>query len=270
MDFTRALLKFIAVGLTVIAYLVICIFISAVVWHPDASRRIKNRVLMPMSDFCLKLMNLQVKVLNAPKGSQNYLFVGNHLGFLDIFVISAKVPTSFITSVDLRDSAGLGWVARAGGCLFVERRSHNNIQKEIGNIRGVLSRGHNVVLYPEAKATDGAKIYPFKKSLMTAVVDTPALIMPVALNYRRVNGEPMSDKWRDVVSWWGDRSFWECFMTTMKSHSIEAELEFLEPLECKSEDQRREVAALAQSRVEAKFAPIPWPETTGSESTTKL
>ena len=259
MNFLRVLIKASVVLSTVVAYLGLAILIDFLIRGPDQSRRLRNRVLQPMSGFCLKWMDIRLKVINAPKPGQNYLFVGNHVGFLDIFIAATALQTSFITSVDLRETLGLGWIARAAGCLFVERRSHSNIQNEIGKIREVLQRGHSVVLYPEAKATDGAKIYPFKKSLMTSVVGTQAQILPMVLNYRTVNGEPMSHKWRDTVSWWGDRSFAHCFYESLSVSQIEAELEFLTPIVCTSEEQRREVAVLAQGQVENKYFPIPWP-----------
>jgi len=262
MVFFRVIFKACIVGITVLVYLLIAILIDFIVRDPDRSRRRRNEILQPMSAFCVRRMGIQLTITNAPPfdHSQNYLFVGNHMGFLDIFICASAMPTSFITSLDLKRTPILGWVSVAGGCLFVDRRSHNNIQNEISGIRQVLSRGHNVVLYPEAKATDGAKIYPFKKSLMTSVVGTKALILPMVLNYRKVNDEPMSHKWRDSVSWWGDRSFVTCFYEALSVYKIEAELEFLNPIQCTSDDQRREVAQQAQSQVEAKFVPIPWPD----------
>jgi 1-acyl-sn-glycerol-3-phosphate acyltransferase len=270
MNLLRVIVKTILVGSTVLAYLIIASFVALVVPNPDLNRKLRNRILEPMSALCLFFWGIRLTVKNKPRGPQTYLFVGNHVGFLDIFIISATVPTSFITSVDLRETPGMGWLARAGGCLFVERRSHNNIQSEIQNIRQVLSRGHNVVLYPEAKATDGAKIYPFKKSLMTSVVGTQVPILPMVLNYRRVNDEPMSHKFRDGISWWGDRSFFLCCYQAMSLVSIEAELEFLQPIQCKSEEQRREVAQLAQSQVEARYTQIPWPQDQIPEAAVKV
>lgn len=209
--------------------------------------------------FGIWFLNIKVVAKNLPRDEKNYLLVGNHLGILDIIVISSLRPTLFITSVEMKQTPGLGLLCEMGGCLFVERRSRSNIHSEIGQIREALKQGVNVVLYPEGTSSNGERVLPFKKSLLTAAAGTGVPILPMVVNYRMCNGEPMSDKWRDYVCWYGDQTFPPVFWRIMTMKSCLAEIEFLDEIEVHSEEQRREVAALAQAQIEARFTPIPKP-----------
>jgi len=221
-------------------------------------RHYQARSVSLFSDWSRRWANVKLEVINPPKPGRNYLLACNHIGFLDIFIIASQRPTLFITSQDLRETPGLGQMAEIGGCLFVNRRNRSRIQEEIQSIRQTLQEGHDVVLFPEAMATPGDKIYPFKKSLMTAVAGTDVPILPVVINYRRIDGQPMSDRFRSAISWHGDQSLLAVAIQTFALTKIEASLEYLQPVLCQNENERREVAAQVQAQVEAKYVPIPF------------
>lgn len=204
-------------------------------------------------------MNFRVRLINAPAPDQSFLLVGNHLGMLDILVLAAHHPSLFITSVDMRETPGLGFLTEMGGCLYVERRNRQNIMTEIGEIRSALQQQFSVVLYPEGTSTNGEKVLPFKKSLLTSAAGTGIPILPVVINYRKVNGEPMAHKWRDHVFWYGDQTFVPALMRIFSVHSVEVELEFCEEVDVHSEDERRHVASHLHQVISSKFTPIPMP-----------
>ena len=108
----------------------------------------------------------------------------------------------FVTSVELRETPVLGLLSEFAGCVYVEARNAANIANEMKDIQSALNQGFNVVLYPEAKTTNGEKVHPFKKTLLMSCAETQATLLPTVLNFRYVNGEPMSDKWRDIVFWY--------------------------------------------------------------------
>lgn len=204
----------------------------------------------------LKILNGKLKVINEPAKNKSYLLVGNHLGFLDILFLASRRDCLFITSVEMKNTPLLGQLCEMAGCVFVERRSRSNIGMEIGEIRKALKENHNVVLYPEGTSTNGEKLLPFKKSLMTAAAGTGVPILPMVLNYTHINGEPMSPKWRDYVCWYGNSTFFGSFLKLLSLKSFAASIEFLEEIHVHSEEQRREVAHTAQLAIEAKFKPI--------------
>jgi 1-acyl-sn-glycerol-3-phosphate acyltransferase len=203
------------------------------------------------------IFNIKVDTTNMPPVDQPFLLVGNHLGILDIFVLSSVRNCLFITSVEMRDTPFLGTLCEMGGCFFVERRSRSNISSEIQHIREALKQGFNIVLYPEGTSTNGERVLPFKKSLMTAAAGTGVSILPMALNYTSVNGEPMSWKWRNQVCWYGDQTFLPAMRRLLSCCEVTARIDFLQPIECHSDEERRHVAENAQTQIEQKFVKIP-------------
>ena len=203
------------------------------------------------------MTNAELVVKNMPPLAQPFLLVGNHLGMMDILLLASRRPSLFITSVEMKNTPLLGQLCEMGGCLFVERRSRGNINNEINTIRDTLKRGHTVVLYPEGTSTNGERVLPFKKTMMTAAAGTGVPILPMVINYTHVNSEAMSGKWRDFVYWYGDQTFPPALWRMMTLKHFRVEIEFLEPIICDSEEKRREIAFLAQKQIEEKFVKIP-------------
>lgn len=223
-------------------------------------RRFYTRNITRHTRFVLKMFGGKLDVINPPPLDRRFLFVGNHLGFLDILLLSSFRPCLFITSVEMRDTPFLGQLCEMGGCLYVERRSRAQIENEITEIREALKNNHDVVLYPEGTSTNGEKLLPFKKSLMTSAAGTGVPILPMVLNYTHVNDEPMSHKWRDHICWYGDISFVASFFRILSLRSFKARIEFLDEVHVLSEEHRRQVASRVQAAIEEKFIPILAPD----------
>lgn len=219
-------------------------------------RRYYTHTVSVVSRLALWLMKFKINYINPPTSNQHYLFVGNHLGMLDVLIIAAKFPTLFITSVEMKNTPGLGLLSEAGGCLYTERRDRSNIQNEMLEIREALRQGLNVTLYPEGTSTNGEGLLPLKKTLMTAAAGTGVPIKPMVLNYRKVNGHPMSGEWRDYLCWYGDLTFIDSLFNIFSLDRIDADLEFLEDVVVHNEEERREVAKRIQDAMIAKYDPI--------------
>ena len=252
--------RFVMFALAVLAYISVSLFWR--LWTRDLVRR-RHHYTKTVSFFCrwaLGFMNFRIRTINAPPPDQSFLLVGNHLGMLDILVLASCHPSLFITSVDMRETPGLGFLTEMGGCLYVERRNRHKILSEIGEIREALKQKFSVTLYPEGTSTNGERVLPFKKSLLTSVAGTGIPILPVVINYRKVNGEPMSHKWRDYVCWYGDQTFISALLRIFSVQSVDVDLEFCQEVDVHSEDQRRTVAAHLHELISSKFAPIPAPD----------
>lgn len=242
------------------AYILVSLFWR--VWTRDLVNR-RRHYVKTVSFFCrlaLWLLNFKVNVINKARADQPHLIVGNHLGMLDILVFAAVKPSLFITSVEMRETPGLGLLAEMGGCLYVERRDRSNIKNEMGEIRQALQQGFSVTLYPEGTSTNGERVLPFKKTLMTTVAGTGVPILPTVINYRKIDGEPMSHKWRDYVCWYGDQTFWPAMIRIFQVGSVEIDLEYCEEVVVHSEEERKEIAAVVQRAVMQRYTKIPMPE----------
>lgn len=259
MNLVRITYKLILFVLFILSYVLVSLFWR--VWSRDILVR-RHHYTHTVSFFCrlaLWLLRFRVHAKNVPPDEKAYLLVGNHLGMLDILVAAAHKPSLFVTSVEMRNTPGLGFLAEMGGCLYVERRSRSNITNEIGEIREVLRQGFSVSLYPEGTSTNGERVLPFKKTLMTSAAGTGVPILPMVVNYRKINGEPMSHKWRDYVCWYGDQTFWPALLRIFTVKSVDVDFEYLPEVMVHSEEERRVIAAKIQSMVVSKYDPIPLP-----------
>ena len=256
MGTVRALYKIFLYLVIIVLYLITSILGRLFIWTEKGRRHFYTENVSFFTRIANGFMNIKVIAKNLPDKKSNYLFVGNHMGMLDILAISAIKPALFITSVEMQKTPGLGLICEMGGCLFVERRNRSNIHNEIDQIRGALQQGLNVILYPEGTSTNGEKVWPFKKSLLTAAAGTGVPIKPMVVNYTVINGEPMSDKYRDYVCWYGDQSFFPAMWRMFSLKSVVAEIEFLDEIHVHSEEERRHVAGVAHSMIENKFKPI--------------
>lgn len=259
MRFVLALVKLLLTITIIVSFMLVASLVLIFIREGSRRRRVTSKLTFIYSKLCLWGLNAKIKVVNRPSTRSHCLFVANHLGFVDIFLLAATRPMLFITSVELKETPGLGIITEMGGCLYVERRNRSNIQSEVKWIRNALEEGFNVVLFPEAMSTDGQKVYPFKRTLLTAVSGTTVPIQPAVINYRKVNGEKMSAKYRDNLFWYDDLGFHEMTWKLLQLWSFEVEIEFLEPVYCPTEELRHEVSQKLHDMISAKYEGIPRP-----------
>ncbi len=229
--------------------------------HHLRRRKFSHNVL----DSCkrgLRAFNVELETINPPHGEKHNLIVANHLGYLDIFAIASTVPTLFVTSVEMKETPFLGLLTEMAGCMYVERRSRNNIHNEIKEIEAALNDGFNVVIYPEGRSTNGEKVHPFKKSLLMACAGSEANILPAVINFKSVNGEPMQQKFRDWVCWYDDMPFLSAVWNASQMYHCKLTLEFLNEVLVSGDSSHRDIALSAQSQIEDKYVPIPLPPKT--------
>lgn len=203
-----------------------------------------------------RFFNIKIKVVNDPPKDKAGLIVGNHMGFIDILVVNSLMPSLFVTSNEIKETPFLGLLCEMGGCLFVERRSRLNITNELGELVKYLKKGFRVILYPEATSHNGEVILPFKRTLLTSAAHAGVPIYPYCFNYISIAGQPFSLKNRDSVCWYGDISFVESYIRFSSLKEIVVEVNFLEPVYTKPEDDRAKVADHVRDMIVQKFKPV--------------
>ena len=190
------------------------------------------------------------------KSEPNGLFAGNHLSYMDVMFIASTVPSCFVTSVEIKETPGLGHICQMAGCLFVERRSRTSLAKEIGELQEGLERGLNVAIFPEATSTNGEQILRFRRPLFLSAGQAQKKVIPMCLNYRKLGSEPVTLKNRDSIFWYGDMPFVPHLWELCAKGNIEVDLHFLLPIQPGAEEDPGEVAARAQAAVESVFRPV--------------
>lgn len=204
----------------------------------------------------LRSFNVKLKVTNPELLDQfkdeKYMLVSNHSSFLDIFILGAVENYVFITSTQMSDTPVLGSIVRNGGCLYTDRKKKTNLPQEIKRFSKVLSSGFKVVLFPESSGTDGASVKEFWRSLFQVAVNAGSTVLPACIRYLKLDGKPITDENRSVVSWYEGIDFLKYYWNLM-ARKLEAELCLLDPLDFDPERTRGELSDLAYERVRDAF-----------------
>ena len=131
--------------------------------------------------------------------------VANHSSWLDIFVLNAQKRIYFVAKSEVKGWAGIGWLARATGTVFI-KRDRQDAQKHIQVFKDRLELGHRLLFFPEGTSSDGQRVLPFKTTLfapfLTDHIKQNGHIQPVSVVYQAPAGKDPR-----FYGWWGDMDF---------------------------------------------------------------
>lgn len=165
-----------------------------------------------------RLVGLRLRVEGEVSRAGPVLLVSNHTSWLDISVLSAVAPVSFVAKREVGGWPGVGTLARLQRTVFVDRERRAKVAETAGEIMSRLAAGDTVVLFAEGTTSDGNRVLPFRSSLFAAVKPTRAVaptsaagahqgdvdVQTVALVYTRHNGLSLGRHERHVIGWYGD------------------------------------------------------------------
>ncbi len=117
-----------------------------------------------------------------PKTS--YIFVANHQGYFDIFLIYAYIGNSFrwMMKKQLRQMPLIGKACEASGQIFVDKSGPKAIQRTYANARKILSGGTSLVLFPEGARTFTGHMGIFRKGGFQLADELQLPVVPITLN----------------------------------------------------------------------------------------
>jgi 1-acyl-sn-glycerol-3-phosphate acyltransferase len=129
------------------------------------------------------------------------LLVSNHLSYLDIVILSSIRPCVFVAKRDVASWPLFGWLARAAGAIFVDRKSRFLSVKAVDLIREAIGSGTTVVLFPEGTSSDGSTVLPFKSALLESIVQLRCPVGSASVGYALNNGSVPDEVcyWRDMT-----------------------------------------------------------------------
>lgn len=118
------------------------------------------------------------------------LVVANHVSWVDILVIAATAPVVPVAKCEIAQWPVIGALARRVGAVFVPRRTGRDLPAAVGQVAGLLRRGHRVLIFPEATTTCGGPPAGFYRAGFQAAVDAAVPVVPVAIGYADGHGRP--------------------------------------------------------------------------------
>lgn len=253
--------RFLVVAFMITSYLVFALIGRILIPDAKLRRSFFLRNVHTYARAALKVIGIELTLENPANmvEGRTYMILANHMSYIDAMVMAAIRPMAFVTSVEVRNTPVLGQICEFGGCLFVERRSKENILNEIGEIGVALQQSHSVVIFPEGTSTDGSKVLPFKRSLLVAAVQTRTPILPVVLQYEEIGDldpQPVTVKNRDKLCWYGTMSFAPHFYAMMALRRIRIRVKFLPEIPVTKDSTRDTLVDAAYAAISENYQPI--------------
>ena len=124
---------------------------------------------------------------------------------------------------------------------MVLRQTLSFLKRNKAIIFDYISRGDNIILFPEGTTSDGIRVLKFKSSLLTSLEQKNILIQPIVINYISINGMPLNRWLKPIIAWYGDMDLKPHLINVLKLFSIKAKITFLPPLNGKDFKNRKDM-----------------------------
>lgn len=162
---------------------IVCVLLAALLPFHLGGYRPSFLVLRWFVRRLLRVLRVEVICPEAERlAAFNGFLFPNHISYLDILALLSVTPVSFLAKDEVRKMPLIGWIAKAIGCVFVERTDKASRQAA----RHTLSRisyHPPIVLYPEGQRGSGTELLPFRYGAFEIVTDVGAAFLPCAITY---------------------------------------------------------------------------------------
>lgn len=196
-----------------------------------------------------RILGIRVKVIGAPTVTGPTLIASNHVSWLDIVVLSAVAPLSFIAKREVGGWPFFGSLARLQRTVFVHRDRRHATGNSRDEMHQRLKSGDILVLFPEGTSSDGHRVLPFKSAFFGAAEYPGVVVQPVTLAYSGHRNLPMNRRLRPSYAWYGDMDLPPHLWEALSTGPIEVTVICHEPLSLSGELTRKHLAAHAESLV---------------------
>ena len=182
-----------------------------------------------------RVLGLSVRKCGKISTARPTLFVSNHASYLDVEVLGAVIPGSFVAKSEVKSWPVFGVLAQLQRTVFVDRRVRSSAQQR-----------DSLILFPEGTSNDGNRLRPFKSALFSAaeirVNDAALVVQPVTVAYVRLNGTPIGRHMRPYFAWYGDMALANHLWCLAGLGKTEILVEFHEPVTVEALGSRKRLA----------------------------
>ncbi len=197
-----------------------------------------------------RILGLRLEIEGTVERSRPVLLVANHTSWLDIPVLSAVAPVSFVAKKEVGNWPFVSSLARLQRTVFVDRTRRTSVGETAGEIAERLKAGDAIVLFAEGTSSDGNRVLPFMSSLFAAArpvgVDFSAsnapVVQTVSLVYARLHGVPIERADRPLVGWYGDMEMQSHAWELLKAGPLDVVVKIGPPVELADFADRKDLA----------------------------
>jgi len=197
----------------------------------------------------LRILGVRLKIVGQPPSHGPALIASNHASWLDIPVLSALTPLSFIAKREVDGWPFFGSLARLQRTVFVHRERRHATGNSRNEMQERLKAGDTLVLFPEGTSSDGQRVLPFKSAFFGAAEFPGVSVQPVTIAYAGHRNLPMNRRLRPSYAWYGAMDLPPHVWAALAAGPIEATVICHEPLTLGAETNRKALARHAENLV---------------------
>ncbi len=217
-----------------------------------------------------RLLGVHLKVTGAVVRDGPVLVIANHVSWLDIPVISALAPVSFVAKKEVAGWPFVSSLARLQRSVFVDRERRAKVGDTTNEIIARLRSGDAIVLFAEGTSSDGNRVLPFKTSLFAAAMaaspqphrpcngatpavvpqpQKPVVVQTLSIVYTRNHGLPLGWSGRRALGYYGDIGMGGNAWHVLSGGPLEATIRISEPVPLDTFNDRKALARWAEASV---------------------
>ncbi|MFK3983185.1 lysophospholipid acyltransferase family protein [Micromonospora sp. NPDC050397] len=197
------------------------------------------------------------------------LLTANHISWLDIMATLSVAPARMLAKQEVRQWPLIGWLASAGGTIFVNRTRPRALPQIVAKVAEALRADTVVAVFPEGttwcgkprEASDCTAAGRFRPAMFQAAIDAGAPVVPLTITYRTGPGREGTT----AAAFLGDDSLWVSLRRVLAVRGLSITVTAAPALHPEGSVSRRRLAQAAQSAV--RFAgPLGQPAATAPAS----
>ena len=168
----------IATVITVVSIVVGCAIGNAHFWSYYPGKFWGKAVIRGM------LLPISVEGRENLKKDESYVFVANHQGFFDIFIVYGYLRRNIKWMMKWQISKWplIGYAAVKGKNILVDKRSRSAIKKTYDDARQALQGGTSIVLFPEGARTFTGHMGEFRRGAFALADELQLPVVPLTIN----------------------------------------------------------------------------------------
>ena len=205
-----------------------------------------------------RLFGIRLRIEGAVVRDRPVLLVSNHTSWLDIPVLSAVAPVSFVAKREVSRWPFVSSLARLQRTVFVDREKRSAVGETTNEMIERLRLGDAIVLFAEGTSSDGNRVLPFKTSLFAAakppgrlgqMAPPDATVQTISLVYTGLHGVRFGRGQRSLTGWYGDMDMQSHAWQLLKAGPLDIEVRIGPPVPLEAFADRKDLARKTEEAV---------------------
>ena len=230
-----------------------------------------SRILPLWYHRCIcRILGIRIHIDGQIMQDRPVLVVSNHVSWIDIPILSAVAPVSFIAKSEISSWPLISLLAKLQRSLFINRERKTDVGRVSSEMTKRFAYGDILVLFAEGTTSDGNRVRPFRSALMSSAFPKISLDAQNALNenyveptvqtlslvYTHIHGVPLGREGRKIVAWYGEMNVVNHIWQLLKMGPIDVKISIGRPISIGAYHDRKKLAQSTEQQVRARVVQI--------------